>query len=379
MADEPSRTLPPVAFAPCADYEPASLDAAIRRIGALLGDAGAPSLRGRRVLVKPNLLADRPPDAAVTTHPAFLRAVLRWLREVGVAGIRVGDSPASAVRLRQVWERTGVEAACRDEGVELLSFEAGEMRLVRRDGIELLVAAAALDADLIVNLPKVKTHGMTLLTCATKNLYGLLPGYQKTQRHREYPSPHAFAGLLRALERSLPPQICLADGIVGMEGDGPSNGVPRFLGFVAASADPIALDLAVCRATGVPARRVPYLADVAHLRPVELGELPPGFPVRLRLPVTWKALAVPRPLARLCARWLWIRPSFNAGDCVRCGRCVAACPKSALAQERGKVPELRDPPACIGCCCCHEVCPANAIAMRKGPLLRIAGVFSELS
>lgn len=372
--------LPPVAFASCPDYSAASLDGAVSRLAALLGGADALPLRGRRILVKPNLLTDRPPEAAVTTHPEFLRAVLRFLRAAGAAELRVGDSPASAVRIRQVWQRTGVEAVCREEGVELLSLESLGMRTVREDGIEILVSELALEADLVVNLPKVKTHGMTLFTCATKNLYGLLPGYQKTQRHREYPNQRAFASLLRLLERSLPRQLCIADGVVGMEGEGPSNGTPRQLGFLAASASPLSLDLAVCEAVGIPARRVPYLADIAGRHPAILGGLPPGFPVRLKPPSTWKSLAVPGFLARLCARWLWVRPSIDAKVCARCGRCVAACPQSALAQDgKGQAPHLGNPRACVGCCCCHEVCPANAIAMKSGPLLRLAGVFSELS
>lgn len=367
----------PVALVQCADYARENVGLAIDRALALLGGTESFGLSGKRVLVKPNLLCDRPPEDAVTTHPEILRAAIRMLKTAG-ADVRVGDSPASAIRLRRVWEVTGAEAVCREEGVPLVSFESGEMRLVKRDGIELLVAAEALDADLIVNLPKVKTHGMTLFTCGVKNFYGLLPGYQKTRRHREYPNPRAFAKLLRALLAEMPPQICIADGVVGMEGDGPSNGMPIKLGFIAVSTSPLALDVAVCRRVGIPVSRVPYLADVAESKPRELGDLPSGFHVNMRPPSTWKSLAVPAPIAKFCARWLWVRPEFDGVVCVKCGRCASACPKSAIAFERGQTPKLGRPHECVGCCCCHEVCPAGAIHMRTGPLLRLAGVFSEL-
>ena len=367
----------PVAFVPCDGYGQAEVAAAVDRALALIGGTAQFGLAGKRVLVKPNMLCDRAPDDAVTTHPEVLRATLRALKAAG-ADVRVGDSPASAIKLRRVWEVTGIEAVCREEAVPLVSFEGGEMRLVRHGDIELLVAAEALDADIIVNLPKVKTHGMALFTCAVKNLYGLLPGYQKTQRHREYPNPRAFAGVLRALLAETPPQLCIADGVVGMEGDGPSNGSPRKLGFIAASLSPLALDIAICRAVGIPVERVPYLAGNAAAKPEIRGALPEGFPVQMKLPSTWKSLAVPHPIARFCARWLWVRPEFDSGKCARCGRCASVCPQSAIAVERGQTPKLGNPRKCVGCCCCHEVCPVGAIAMRTGPLLRLAGVFSEL-
>lgn len=369
--------LSPVAFARCGGYSRDEVGAAVAKALGALGGIGSFGLAGKRVLVKPNLLCDRPPEDAVTTHPEILRAVIRMLKAVG-ADVRVGDSPASAVLLRRVWEKTGTEAVCREEGVPLVSFEGGEMRLVRRDGIELLVAAEALDSDMIVNLPKVKTHGMTFFTCGVKKFYGLLPGYQKTRRHREHPNPLAFARLLRALLAETPPQICIADGVVGMEGEGPSNGTPVRLGFIAASRSPVALDIAICRKVGIPVGRVPYLADDADALPPELGDLPADYRARMRPPSTWKSLAVPAPVAKFCARWLWVRPSFDAVACKKCGRCAAACPKNAIAFEKGQTPALGKPRECVGCCCCHEVCPVGAIHMRTGPLLRLAGVFSEL-
>ena len=213
-----------VAFRACKAYD-ASLPAALDRLLEDLGGWEQRVPRGTAVLVKPNLLTDRTPDEAVTTHPALLRAVLSRLQACGAA-VTVGDSPASAAQLARVWERTGVEAVCRELGVPLVSFEQRTARTVTRGGFTFQVAADALDAQLIVSLPKVKTHRLTTLTAAVKNLYGTLPGYQKTQRHKEYPQPAAFGRYVRALADTLPPVMTIADGVIGMEGEGPSSGTP---------------------------------------------------------------------------------------------------------------------------------------------------------
>ena len=378
---DPARTdSATVAFRACKAYD-AELPGVLDRLLDDLGGWERRIPRGASVLVKPNLLTDRTPDEAVTTHPAMLRAVVRRLLECG-ASVAVGDSPASAAQLARVWERTGTGAVCRELGVPLVSFEQRTARTVARGGFAFQVAADALDAQLIVSLPKVKTHRLTTLTAAVKNLYGTLPGYQKTQRHKEYPQPAAFGRYVRALVDVLPPVLTIADGVIGMEGEGPSSGTPVALGFLAASMSPVALDLALCRALRVPARRVPTLADdlaagteaglqLAGTPLAELAlpalKLPPPSPMRL----------IPRGLVRLVAPHVWVRPQFGSA-CIRCGRCVRACPVQALQLADGEPAPRLDGPRCIGCCCCHEVCPARAIRMRQSPLLRLAGAFKGL-
>ena len=379
MAPAPTASAA-VAFRPCKAYD-AALPAALDRLLEDLGTWEQLVPRGTVVLVKPNLLTDRTPDEAVTTHPTLLRAVVSRLQACG-ASVTVGDSPASAAQLARVWERTGVEAVCRELGVPLVSFEQRTARTVTRSGYTFQVAADALDAQLIVSLPKVKTHRLTTLTAAVKNLYGTLPGYQKTQRHKEYPQPAAFGRYVRALVDALPPILTIADGVIGMEGEGPSSGTPVTLGFLAASMSPVALDLALCRALRIPARRVPYLADdlaagaevglrLAGTPLTELAlpaiKLPPPSPMRL----------LPGSLVSVVAPLVWVRPRFDSA-CIRCGRCVRACPVQALRLIGGEPTPRLDGSRCIGCCCCHEVCPARAIRMRQSPLLRLAGAFKGL-
>ena len=350
----------------CTDYGPAAQQAT-RQLVESLGGMQRFVQPGQQVILKPNLLTDRTPAEAVTTHPDIVEAVIEMVRECGATPI-VADSPANAAKLEQVWERTGIGALCERTGTTLLSLEEGGSRAITSGGYTFHIATPLLEADAIINLPKVKTHVLTTLTAAVKNLYGAVPGYHKTQLHARHPKPNDFCKLLREIHRSVTPVLNLADGIVGMEGDGPSGGQPVALGLLAASPDAYALDTVLCQLMGLPARAVPYLSrQAAHYATV--GDTPVRRQ-QVRRPRTMAARLVPAWLGSMVVRQLWVRPTF-AESCIRCGRCIKACPAAALALPPATgVPEL-EPARCIGCCCCHEVCPVKAIDMTTGPLLRL--------
>ncbi|MBO4286824.1 MAG: DUF362 domain-containing protein [Kiritimatiellae bacterium] len=365
-----------VHFVRCADYETA-LPSAFERLVSASGLFEEAALRGKRVLVKPNLLTDRTPEQAVTTHPALLRLVVRRLKAAG-AVVSVGDSPASTANLNVTLERSGIGAVCEEEGVPFVSFEQGGVQHFEKDGFSFLLAKPVLEADLLVNLPKVKSHSLTKLTAAVKNLYGAVPGYSKTTLHRLYPKPETFGRLLQAIWSVLPPAVNLADAVVGMEGQGPSNGKPVRLGFLAVSDDPFALDTALCDVLHLRPATVPYLkgCEAAHA-PEVLGdevtvpsfEIPSGSHLLDLLPA-W--------FVHLAAHLLWVRPAFAPDLCIRCGKCVKACPATALALCADAAFPRLDAKACIGCACCHEVCPKGAIRMKQSTILRLVGAFKGL-
>ena len=186
----PSESPSPVWFTRCADYGDAA-GSALDRLLAESGLLAADAVRGKRVLVKPNLLTDRAPDEAVTTHPDVLRPVLRHLKAAG-ADVSVGDSPASTANLRSVLAKSGLGAVCDEEGVPFVSFERAGVQNFTEGGFSFSLAKPVVEADLVVNLPKVKSHSLTKLTAAVKNLYGAVPGYSKTTLHRRYPKPAVF-------------------------------------------------------------------------------------------------------------------------------------------------------------------------------------------
>jgi uncharacterized protein (DUF362 family)/Pyruvate/2-oxoacid:ferredoxin oxidoreductase delta subunit len=358
-----------VAFAFCAEYD-ATLGPALDRAVGLLGGWGAFVRPGMHVLVKPNLVLDRSPENAVTTHPEFLREVIRALKRCG-ADVSVADSPGFAVDLHVVWKTTGVEAVCAAEGVPLLNLEAAGWRKVERDGHTFGISKPVAESDLVVNLPKVKSHAFTRLTAAVKNFYGTVPGFMKTELHKTYTRRPQFGRLVQAIARSMPPTLNLADAVVGMDGEGPSAGQPIRLGFVAAAADAFAMDVALCRVLHISPADVPYLADCWNRPPYTaidcLGDAPDAPNFRQNAHSRAFLRHIPDWVAHAIARRIWFRPVFGEA-CVSCGRCVKSCPMTAITMEPGRRPLLNGP-LCVGCCCCHELCPTNAIRIQPSPLL----------
>ncbi len=367
-----------VYFIKCGDYA-AALPKAMEQLFADLPWLSAETLNNRKVLVKPNLLTDRTPEQAVTTHPEFLRQVIRQLQKCG-AEITVGDSPASAANIRAVWEKSGVQAVCSEEGVPLISFEQAGTELIGKEGYEIAIAKPALAADLIINLPKVKSHSLTVLTAAVKNLYGVIPGYTKTALHQQYPKTGDFGRLVRTIHSCLPPVWSIADGVVGMEGEGPANGTPVALGFIVASQNAFALDIALCRTLGIDPARVPYLAIgsvIADNAPVFEGERIETK--KFKVPAGAHLLnLLPGWIVNAAGSLIWVRPEFSAERCVKCALCVKACPVEALTLSRECAAPLINKKICITCSCCHEVCPENAIRMRQSPLLKMLGAYKNL-
>ena len=368
-----------VSLAECRSYDPGAVAAAMTRLLAPLGGMRAFVRPGLSVLLKPNLLSDSAPDRAVTTHPEVVRAAIRLVRAAGGEPM-LGDSPSAAVKSDRVWELSGMKAVCREESVRLLNLEEAGSEPLSFEGIAFSLARPALNAGLVINLPKLKTHSLTLLTNAVKNLYGLLPGYQKTTMHQVLARRDQFGRFLAHIYRKIMPGLTISDAVVGMDGDGPSNGEPVAAGFLAASADGAALDSALCGLVGLDRRQAPYLAELYSRAGGEpafpeirwVGDSPAAIaPPAFRPPRTAGLTSrFPPAAVRVLAPLVWIRPRFR-GNCVRCGTCVKSCPTSALAIKAGRALPRLAPSRCIGCCCCHEVCPVNAIEMRGSPLLRL--------
>jgi uncharacterized protein (DUF362 family)/Pyruvate/2-oxoacid:ferredoxin oxidoreductase delta subunit len=332
---------------------------------------------GERVLIKPNLLKARPPEAAVTTHPEIVRAAIRLVREAEGIPL-VGDSPGIG-ELRSVSERAGILAVIEEEGASLADFDAAVT--VKSGGRfqRLEIARAAAEADAIINLPKLKTHGMTVLTGAVKNLFGCVPGKRKVQWHfNTGVDHHAFARLLVELSAALKPRLTIMDAVVAMEGNGPGSGDPRAVGLVLAGRDPVAVDVIAAGIVGVPPAQLPVMraaidAGIGEADPDRitiLGEpldasRVPHFIIPPREHTEWR---LPEWSRRVLKDALTTRPVINDRDCIRCGICQRDCPRQAIADEdRRLVIDYRN---CIRCFCCQEFCPQGAISVGKGWLLR---------
>lgn len=371
-----------VHFAACPDYAPDAVRSAVR--GLLEGLEAIQSTRpGARVLLKPNVINPLPPERACCTHPQVVRAVAEVCCEAGWQ-VLVADEPGYALTGSPdtVFEATGMAAAL--EGLPL------ELDLLKRGGYrkvpvphplrtqEVSVAARALDADLIINLPKCKTHQQTLYTGAIKNMFGAVAPRERILLHT--------LGTFQAVSEALAdcfsacvPQVSLMDAVVGMEGKGPSHGIPRPLGFLAASEDSVALDAVVADTVGfqIPELRIITAAaekglGVADISAIQVqGADREQFRCVLQRPPGGIRRGFPRWVGRLIRNAIWVRPVVEAQTCIRCGACAGICPGRAIHLAPHAVVDYS---RCIECFCCQEVCPVGAIDTRRSWLAsRIIG------
>ena len=393
-----------VVLARVASYDRDAVGRAIRRSLELLGsqlcldgpviarDAAVDGAAGshvvgadRPVLLKPNLLAPVAPEECVTTHPVVFAETARALRE-RAHPLSYGDSPGFGHHLAAAARRCGLGAEAAALGIPLAEFALGAdvhrpSAVVHRS---FHLAHGVLGARALVNLPKLKTHGLTTMTGALKNMFGVIPGFRKAEYHVTHPDLEGFSRMLADLNGLVRSSLVVMDAIRGMEGNGPRGGVPVDVGLLIVSADPVAVDAVACRIAGIDPARVPLLAmaeeaGVGHASPgrIELrGDPVEGLaPRRFALPPSHLATKVPRFFFRAAKTLMVPKPAIIVSRCRRCGDCVRACPVApkALAQEAGGVPRY-DYGQCIRCFCCQESCPHKAIEILPAPL---AGLFSR--
>lgn len=333
---------------------------------------------GERVLLKPNLLSAKPPDAAVTTHPEVVRAVIELVREAGGIPL-VGDSPGVG-GLVKVAETCGILQAVRETGIELVEFrESVEMS---GDGLfkRFELAKPYLEADRVINLPKLKTHEMMTMTCSVKNLFGAVVGIAKPAWHLKAGEDRLlFARMLLEIYRLRMPDLTIVDAIVAMEGDGPSSGNPRPVGLLLAGVNPVAVDVIAGEILGIP-KNLLYVERAAADMGVAgadrgtiatLGCSPSDVHVSgFVLPrVSSVQFGLPHFLVRFLRKYCTAYPYPLPERCILCGICTDVCPPGAMEIRNGKL--VIDYRRCIRCFCCRELCPENALRIREGRLLRI--------
>jgi len=358
-----------------------------------LGGIGAFVGPGQRVLLKPNLLMPARPERAITTHPAIVEGLIGLVREAGGEPF-VADSPGGPLHtgagMHRLYRDTGLKEVAGRTGI-LLHCDATAIQVPTPDGVllkRLDLLKVWQEADVVIALPKLKTHGLTTVTGATKILFGLVPGLTKSGYHAKLADVNRFCDMLLDVVACVRPALFVMDGVLGMEGNGPSlGGSPRQVGVLLASQDGVAMDAVVCRIIGLAPDRLPLFRAAARRGWWPAKVTVAGPPVAevavpdFRLPDTTQA-AVRRDgrgwLSQLAVHALTPRPLPQRDRCTACRTCVRICPQQAIAivDRLAVVDDAR----CIRCYCCHEVCPEAAMGLefsRLGRLLRWSGVLGR--
>lgn len=379
-----------VAVVRCSSYEEPRLREAVCQSLELIGGLGAIVGTGSKVFVKINHLSPgSPPERAIVTHPLFTRQVLAFLKDLG-ADITVGDDIQSGSV--DGFEVSGYGAMCRKMGVRLINLKSVGFREVPCPGGECLksvyISAAVLDADHIIDLPKLKTHSFTAFTGAVKNMYGVIPYGSRLDLHSRFSGGEAFSRMLVDVFACVSPRLTIMDGIVAMEGPGPAGGAPRSVGLVLASRDAVALDAVAQDLVGFgpddvettmsAGRRGLGTADLDAIETA--GETIEEARVKrfrkAALPVGLLKRKLPSFLYAYISGELILSPAVVSASCTGCEECFRVCPRRAVVMEGGRARILGEP--CIRCLCCHEVCRAGAIRLRQRPVGRAARLLASL-
>jgi len=371
-----------VAIVRCDSYEHEKVYEAVSEGLRLIGGIGTLIPADARILFKPNLLNRAVPDKAVTTHPAVFDSVIQIFKDQGYGNLFYGDSPGNPANPEKIADTCGIRQIGVKHGLEFGEFTKG--RTVDfpegRFSKQFEISEAALSADAIVNVCKMKTHQLERITGGVKNMLGCVYGLNKGASHAKYPDADSFGKMLVDLSRYLAPNLHIMDGVVAMEGNGPASGTPVSMNVILVSTDPVAMDSVFCRLIDLDPLLVPTIRygeefglgkwrdDDIEIRGADIEPL-----INRRFDVSrekirdqkWQRLAGLRQI-------LLKKPVIIRDKCIKCGVCVDACPVDGKAMHFINA-ERREPPRydyakCIRCFCCQEMCPQKAIAV-KTPLI----------
>lgn len=327
-------------------------------------------LQGKKVLIKPNVLRASEVKEGIATHPAVLRAVVERVESMGPASIVVGDNPgmmsygANEASFRQTGLLEAAKGYYQNIGndSQRVDFNPAFMSTVS-------ISRAILETDVVISLPKFKTHGLTVITGAIKNSFGFLPGAQKAKLHRAAGGPGPFHDIIVDVFRLRVPDLIIVDAVIGMEGNGPASPDLRAIGLILASDNAVALDAVIARMMGLAPERLRFLRRAKELglgdydpNSIEvIGELKqlPGFKIP---PLGGEAILHNEAMQTFLYKRTLLRPQADPELCTGCATCVDQCPVSALSMD-DDLPQV-DPDACITCFCCQEICPEKAMTLK---------------
>ena len=369
-----------VGIARCIDYESQSVQKAVSLAVERAG--GIPSRDWNDVLLKANLLAPRRPEDAVTTHPEVLRGVACALRrENPNVSLHIADNPGyvHASGFPRLLDVTGVGAMAAKEGITVgplsekgYAESKGAFKVLNSPR----VASRYREASFCVNVAKMKTHVETEITGCIKNIFGIADTQTRKKAHQS-PSKRHLADAVVDLFEVRRPEFHVLDAVVAMEGNGPSHGTPRSVGWVLAGDNALAIDIAAAFIMGYRnPMEIPLLKAAADRLggPFSVAEID-------LVGAQWDELTVtdfkkssgglrllPTFLRGLAHGLVSLKPRLDASKCISCNICRDVCPVDAISMH--PLPEINSK-TCVACLCCHEMCPTGAMGVRENWLARM--------
>ncbi|RJP19148.1 MAG: DUF362 domain-containing protein [Candidatus Abyssobacteria bacterium SURF_5] len=380
IKESDSESISRVGISRCKDYDG---DRIAKSVGSCVDELGGIDRyvrKGDRVLLKANLLIARTRDKYVTTDPEVVRAVIRLVKKAGGIPV-IGDGPAMG-SAEKVAAKCGIGEVARAERVDIINFNR-PVDVDNRSGAtfkKFKIDRAVLESDVVINLPKLKTHGQMTLTLGVKNMFGVIPGTRKSQWHLAAGTDRLnFARMLVDLYHKVSPSLTVMDGVIAMHGNGPQNGVPKKVGLILASEDAVALDTLICEVVGLRKERMPTLLAAEEMgigrtnmnKIVVAGEqLDDSRVGDFIFPETSELMNfLPQPLRAPFRNWLTTRPVLDKNRCQVCLVCMENCPAKVITRRNDTM--VFDLKGCIRCFCCQEMCPHGAITVGSGPLAKL--------
>ncbi|MBR0256132.1 MAG: DUF362 domain-containing protein [Synergistaceae bacterium] len=358
-------------------YSQPEIDTAITRA---FSHFGMTFSRGERVLLKVNLVSGHDIKRRVTTDPAIVRSVAKFILDAGAIPF-IADSPgidsfrsaAQKAGFIDVANELGIECKELIDPVDLPAREGADFRRIQ-------VSRYVIEADKVINLAKLKTHGQMYLTMGVKNLFGCVPGRLKAGWHYNVGlSREKFASLLLDIYLGVKPAFTILDGVIGMHGDGPTSGEPYEFGVIGTCVDALTMDFNLCKMLGGRLEDYPlYMAakkrnlPQCSLNPSDVeGDIEPShvFP-GVKIPETRSMRLLPH--IPFLEKLMTSKPVHIPELCIGCGRCANICAAGALRHENRRL--YFDYGKCIRCYCCHEMCPVKAIKFKESGLVRLVNM-----